>query len=134
MIRPDTIIRSNRKTLSISVDVYNRLIVRAPKHCSEERIFAFLQAKESWILRKKQDRAKSGVVFPGEDLNGYKLLLLGKERVIRVCERKFVGFDENTDEILLPSNQPKQRLIKWLKENARRIFTRITEEKAKQPS
>ena len=132
MLRPDTIIRSNRKTLAISVDAFSRLIVRAPKHCSEERIFAFLQAKKDWILRKKRERACSCVQFPSENLDGYTFLLLGKERTLRVEERTFVGFDEDTGEIFLPARETKKRLVGWLKENAKRIFTQITEEKAKQ--
>lgn len=39
MIQPDKIIRSRRKTLSVSVDVFGQVIVRAPLRCGDERIF-----------------------------------------------------------------------------------------------
>ena len=79
MIRPDEIIRSNRKTLAISVDPFGRLIVRAPKRCGEERIFAFIREKEGWILRQKAKMQGAGIYLPPENLNGYELLLLGKK-------------------------------------------------------
>ena len=71
MVKPDKIIRSDRKTLAITIDSANRLIVRAPKKCGEERIFAFLREKENWILRKKAERAGAGIDLPPENLNGY---------------------------------------------------------------
>ena len=54
MILPDQIIRSRRKTLSISVNPFGQLIVRAPLRCGEERIFAFLAEKESVEGRQGQ--------------------------------------------------------------------------------
>jgi len=54
MIQPDKIIRSRRKTLSVSVDVFGQVIVRAPLRCGDERIFSFLREKEAWILRLSQ--------------------------------------------------------------------------------
>lgn len=132
MIRPDNIIRSDRKTLAISVDAFNRLIVRAPKRCSEERIFAFLQAKEGWILRKKAENAGAGVRLPSENLDGYELFLLGKPCKIRLEKRVSVGFDGEKNELALPEIAPKKRLVKWLKENAKRILAQVTAEKARE--
>ncbi len=132
MIRPDKIIRSDRKTLAISVDAFNRLIVRAPKRCSEERIFAFLQAKEEWILRKKSENMRAGVRLPPENLDGYELLLLGKPCKIRLEKRTSVGFDGEKCELVLPETEPKKRLVKWLKENAKRILGQVTAEKARE--
>lgn len=63
MILPDKIIRSRRRTLSISIDPFGRLIVRAPLRCGEERICAFLREKESWIVRQKEKRKGQGCDF-----------------------------------------------------------------------
>lgn len=130
MVRPDKIIRSDRKTLAITIDSQNRLIVRAPKRCGEERIFAFLQAKEAWILRKKAERQGAGIDLPPENLNGYELLLLGEKRKILLIDSDKVGFDEENDIVYLPVNKSCERLVKWLKDNAKRIFTTVTERKA----
>ena len=37
-----------------------------------------------------------------------------------------MGYDSEKDVIYLPENNPKERLIKWLKNNAQRIFTSVT--------
>ena len=130
MIQPDKIVRSDRKTLSISVDAFGRLIVRAPKKCSEERIFAFLQEKEKWILSKQAERQGLNGVLPPENLHGYQFLLLGKQTKIIVDDGKKVGYDAEQNIIYLPREKSKEKLVKWLKENAKRILTTVTERKA----
>ena len=130
MIQPDKIVRSNRKTLAISVDTFGRLIVRAPKRCAEDRIFAFLKEKENWILRKQAERKGAGTALPPENLDGYSFLLLGNSTKISLYDEKKVGYDSENNRIFLPSEKPKERLVKWLKENAKRIFTTVTQCKA----
>ena len=132
MIQPDEIIRSRRRTLAISIDSFGRLIVRAPIRFDEERIFAFLQEKESWILRKQAERKRAGMDLPPENLNGYQFLLLGKQTKICLVEGNKVGFDNENNLIYLPQKNAKDRLVKWLKENAKRILTAVTEQKAKE--
>ncbi|MBE5739500.1 MAG: M48 family metallopeptidase [Clostridiales bacterium] len=132
MIQPDEIIRSRRKTLAISIDPFGRLIVRAPKSCSTERIFAFLAQKERWILQKKAQTAGAGMRLPPEDLHGYEFMLLGKTCRIALIEKRNILFDEESYTLYLPRKNAKQRLIKWLKENAKRIFTIVTERRAKE--
>lgn len=126
MIQPDEIIRSNRKTLAITVDSFGRLIVRAPMRYSKERIFAFIEEKENWILRKKSEKQGAGIQLPPENLNGYPLMLLGKKCTVRVVQTAKVGYDAEANEIYLPEKNPRDRLIKWLKNNAKRIFTEVT--------
>ena len=130
MVQPDKIIRSNRKTLALSVDSFGRLIVRAPKRYSEERIFAFIQEKESWILRKQAERKGAGAVLPPENLDGYTFLLLGKPTRIVIDNGKKVGYDGGQNLIYLPREKSRDRLVQWLKDNARRILTTVTEKKA----
>ena len=132
MIQPDEIIRSRRKTLAISIDPLGRLIVRAPLTCSMERIFAFISEKESWILRKKAQMAGACMQLPPENLHGYVFMLLGKDCRIALIDGKNIIFDEQNYILYLPSKNTKTRLIKWLKENAKRIFTIVTERKAKE--
>ena len=132
MIKPDEIIRSNRKTLAIAIDPFGRLIVRAPKTCSLERIFHFISQKEQWILQKQAQMAGAGMRLPPEDLNGYVFMLLGKECEIILTDKRNVLFDEKNYTLYLPTKNAKQRLIKWLKENAKRIFTIVTERKAQE--
>ncbi len=132
MIQPDEIIRSRRKTLAISIDPFGRLIVRAPQTCSKERIFAFIKQKERWILQKQTQMKGVGVSFPPENLHGYTFMLLGRDCRIVLIDGKNVIFDKKTYVLYLPSKNAKVRLIKWLKENAKRIFTMVAERKAKE--
>lgn len=128
MIQPDEIIRSNRKTLAISVDCFNRLIVRAPKNCGTERIFAFIREKESWILRKRAETVGAGMRLPPENLDGYEFLLLGAPCKIVLDDGANIRFDKQNGRIYLPKKNARARLVKWLKENALRIFTKVTDD------
>ena len=132
MITPDNIIRSNRKTISVQVDCFGTVTVRAPMRCGDERIFAFLRDKERWILRQKQKMQVAGMRLPPENLDGYGFSLLGKNCGIRLTDEKYIRFDSETNRIFLPRKNAKQKLIKWLKENALRIFTQVAAERAKQ--
>lgn len=128
MIFPDEIIRSRRKTLAIVIDAQARLIVRAPKSCGQERIFAFLAQKEPWIRRKQAERKSVAVSLPTDNLDGYEFPLLGKKVRIRIGDVKSIVFDG--ERILLPKEQSRERLIKWLKTQAKTCFTAVVDEYA----
>ena len=130
MIQPDEIIRSRRKTLAITIDSFGRLIVRAPYACAQERIFSFLQEKECWISRKKAEREGAGIRLPAENLHGYTLILLGKPCKIFVTDTARVVYETEMGNLFLPNKNPKERLVHWLKENAKRILTKVTKEQA----
>ena len=132
MITPDKIIRSHRKTLAVCIDNFGNVIVRAPKRLSQKHIFDFLAEKEAWIRSKKEEKRGLGMRLPTEDLDGYSFLLLGKNCRIALSEGKKITFDNVNGVLALPKNNAKNRLIKWLKENAKRIFTELTVQKALQ--
>ena len=131
MVKPDEIIRSKRKTLSISVDGTGRLIVRAPLRFSEDKIFAFLQEKESWILKKQAERRGAGIHLPPENLHGYQMLLLGENYTLAIYEGEKILLDTERKYLFLPKVKTEYRLKKWIKENALRILSMVTEEKSK---
>lgn len=130
-IQPDEIIRSRRKTLAITIDSLGRVVVRAPLFMSEARIFAFLAEKESWILKKKEERAGAGICLPPENLHGYELLLLGKRHVVCLADVKRVLYDEAAERVFVPLENSEKQLVKWLKKNAKEILTKATERAAK---
>ena len=132
MIKPDKIIRSNRKTLCVSVDSLGQVTVRAPMRCSDERIFAFLREKSEWIEKHKRQRAGAESRLPPENLDGFVFMLLGKEYVVKLYDGNKIALDNTSLAIWLPSKNAKVRLIKWLKENALRIFNQESERLAKQ--
>ncbi len=132
MILPDQIIRSKRKTLSVAIDHFGRVTVRAPRNCDEKRIFAFLTEKESWIVRKKKEIEGAGMRLPPENLDGYRLLLLGDLYTLSVGFEKKVRLNNEQKILYLPIDKPRERLVKWLKDNAKRIFAELTESKARE--
>ena len=48
---PYTLIRSNRKTLSIVIKPGGEVEVRCPKRCSRREVDAFVQSKRDWIQK-----------------------------------------------------------------------------------
>ena len=68
------IIRSNRKTLSISINENAELVVRAPNRMSVQKIQDFINEKENWIKRN-QSLIKARLKDTLEDQN--TLLYLG---------------------------------------------------------
>ena len=130
MIQPDEIIRSNRKTLSISVDSFGKLTVRAPMRCGQERIFAFLREKEAWIRKKQAEKAAFAPSLPTEDLDGYTLLILGREYKISLIDGAKIGLNTDVGVLYLPKKNTQARLVRWLKENAKRILTAVTAQTA----
>lgn len=131
MIVPDRIIRSDRKTLSISIDAFGRLIVRAPQKYPESKIMEFVGEKEDWVLRKQKERRDTGMRLPTENLDGYSFMLLGKEYRIRLIQTGKVVFDSQANIVYVPAHNAKAKLVNWLKTNAKRLLTELTEEKAK---
>ena len=122
MIRPDEIIRSHRKTLSISIDPFGRLVVRAPRTCKEERIFAFLEEKETWILRKKAEREGAGIRLPSENLDGESVLLFGENYTLRLWGYGNVYLNVEEKQLFLPDQDTKKKLVNFLKKEAKPLF------------
>ncbi len=128
MIQPDEIIRSHRKTLSISIDARGRLIVRAPKSCGKERIFAFLTQKEAWIRRKQAERKNVAIPLPATELDGYAFPVLGKTVTVAYTPKKSVAFDG--ERVYVPAEKAQERLVCWLKAQAKACFTELAEKYA----
>ena len=132
MIAPDKIIRSSRRTIAVCIDNFGRVIVRAPKRVDEKRIYDFLAEKQAWIEEKRALKQSVACFLPSENLDGYQFLLLGKTCTIRLFDGKGIGFDEENHLLYVPRDRAKERLVKWLKDNAKRIFTQVTEQKARE--
>jgi len=73
-----SVIRTDRKTVGLEVDVEDGVLVRAPNHLSSVEIKRIVKKKADWILRKqaKVNEIKSPPQ-PKEFLSGEKLPYLG---------------------------------------------------------
>ncbi len=126
MVQADKIVRSNRKTLAVCIDASGNVIVRAPKRLSEKYIQDFLQEKEGWIRKKQAQKRETGVALPPENLDGYVFPLLGKSCTVALYEGEKIAFDGERNILYLPKTRAKEGLVRWLKENAKRILTAET--------
>ncbi len=65
------IIRSDRKTLTIQVDLDGNVLVRSPEKLSEKRIKEFLKEKEDWILKTislQKEKSENRKVYTEQDV------------------------------------------------------------------
>ena len=81
-------------------------------------------------MRKIAEKKGAGIQLPPENLDGYTFCLLGKSCKIRVVSTSKVGYDSENHTIYLPDKNPQERLVKWLKDNAKRILTAVAAETA----
>ena len=86
---PYTVIRSDRKTLAIQVLADGSVVVRSPRKMPAEEIERFLQEKEAWIL-KHRENARNRVQ---ETVDPRKILYKGVWKNILPTEENRVYFD-----------------------------------------
>ena len=130
VVQIDKLVRSRRKTLSVSVNAVGEVTLRVPLRATDGQIQRFVQEHEAWILRTKQRKLGTGIALPSEDLNGYTLLILGQTYTLCVYEDTRVALDTENKRLYLPKKNTKARFIGWLKENALRICTQVVERKS----
>ncbi len=114
-----TLIRSRRKTLSLSITKDGALEVRAPLRLSRVAIDAFLAQKSGWIREKtalRQELLREKSQFRLED--GAFLPLLGREYAIRSGG----GPSLEGDGLLLPGRDFRREVETFYREEARRIL------------
>ena len=58
LLTPTSIIKSNRKTLSLIINNKGELIVRAPLKCKDSAIFDFIKAKEYFTMSDDEKSSK----------------------------------------------------------------------------
>jgi len=99
---PDQIIRSKRKTLSISINENAELIVRAPNRISDQKIQDFINEKKNWITKNQsvvkaraEDTAKDknmllylGTLFPLKTDNDAKKISFNGEEFLAGLQNK----------------------------------------------
>lgn len=126
MVKPEKVILSNRKTISLKIDRKGNLIVYAPKRVDIEKVFKFIKEKESWITRK-QGEIKGTLNLNSDLLNYEQILFLGKKYEVL--------FIKNYDEIVLTdkalcvpakigfsNTKLEQSLKNWFMDNANIIL------------
>ena len=120
-MNPNKIIRSKRKTLSLTINENAELIIRAPKRLSIEKIQDFINEKENWINRKKrliEDQIKDVAS------NDNKLLYLGALFPINVEQNASKELFFTGEEFIANSIEPDSLSLsikKWYKNKFKEI-------------
>jgi len=108
------IIRSKRKTLSLTVTAEAELIARAPYHLSEASIMDFVHKKNNWI-RKRIEIAIENRPREKTFLEGESILYLGEQYMI--CYREHTDqIIELNDKLFINSNAKhriREILVAW---------------------
>lgn len=113
MIKPDLIVRTNRRSLSLTIDKNGELIVKAPKRMDIDDILKFIKQKENWISTK-QNQVKNELVKNKKILDYNVFLFCGKQyKRVYVSKQKEIILDENIFSI--PENLTKEKEFKLIK-------------------
>lgn len=112
---PYKLVRSNRKTLALTIDSEAQLVVRAPMKLSEDVIKDFIRKKEKWIADKQKqvmDYATKQSAFVLED--GESVLYFGKSYAVLRRDTAEVAMEGNF--LVVPKTMTLDGFAAWMKE------------------
>ena len=118
---PYKVIRSNRRTLSISINENAELIVRAPHQLSINKIHDFINEKKKWVTKQQKiiNNRLSDSAFDKD-----MALLLGSLYPIKVKTDQSKKLSFNGEEFLVYSSDQElihSSLKKWYKKKFREV-------------
>lgn len=121
MIQPNKIIRTSRRTLSLTISKDGELIVRAPRRLSLDYIFKFIQQKERWI-ENKQRAVKESMSFNYNIINYNSFLILGK-----AYDKKELNnikkIELTNNELVVPKTEERQKQLRMIE----RFYIKLAE-------
>lgn len=117
---PYRLVRSNRRTLSLTIESGGALVARAPLSMPISQIEAFIEQKRGWIERKRSEAAQQRAPFVPRD--GACLPWLGGELRLKFCGVPLcVDFD---GWLLVPRGGDARALLRdWRKRRAGEVLT-----------
>ncbi len=116
-----TIIKSNRKTVSIQVDFDKNIIVRAPKQMTKRQIDLHLEKHSDWIA-KKTSEIDQKVVEKHQYEEGEIFYLLGEQKRLTFIDDAEYAFLHEDGLYKISSDvkdHTKEILLQFYKENAK---------------
>jgi hypothetical protein len=123
MIKIDKIIRSRRKTITLSVSPDATLTVRAPLWLSLAYIKSLVFKKRFWIdKKKKQVLRRGGMVKNKEFVEGEEFFYLGERYKLRICDSGEIKLLGNLYFPVKYLCDARAKMIQWYKDRAREII------------
>ncbi len=118
------IVRSKRKTISLTVTEDAALIVRAPMRTPLRYIHDMVNRNLPWIKEKKAAINRLNAAYkPKEFVDGEEFLYLGNTYALRLSNQKQI---ELTDHLVFPRvylPRAEKKLKEWYREQALRIIS-----------
>ena len=123
MILPDQIIKSNRKTLSLTIKNNGEIIIHAPQKIQDAHINKFLEQKQDWILSKLSAIKTNQNKF-SEVITFNRFLLFGQEYAVIIGDVKRVEVRQNNLVISKKIEQDKivSAITSFYKKKAKEIL------------
>ena len=120
---PYDLIRSGRRTLSLTIGADGKLIARAPQCMPIRSIEAFIIQKQHWILEKQRLFAeKTRIVSSLQLQEGACLPFANASLTLRMADVPFAFAYHGT--LLLPANEPPAASVaSWLRIQAELLLT-----------
>jgi len=115
------LIRSNRKTLALTIDSEACLVIRAPLKLGEDYIRSFIYKKSRWITNKQSQISNFGTKQSAFILkDGENVLYLGKSYAILRSQVFEVTLENNF--IKVPEDMVLSNFADWMKEQGKVII------------
>ena len=130
MVSIDKLLRSKRKTLSLTIERDGTLLVRAPLRAPESFIREFVAEHETWIRRKQaQVRAAYPPFQPKEYVEGEEFWYLGEAYKLQIGETTRPSLALNGRFQLSRNALPQAGPVfeRWYREQARRVLSERVE-------
>lgn len=124
MIKPDLLIRSHRRSLSLSINKQGEFIVHAPMKMSVDAIFQYIAEKEKWIT-SKQKEIQERLSVNKDIINYNQFLFLGKKYPIEYY-KGIKKIDLTNVALISPQYENDRQLLeikKWYIKNAKKILS-----------
>ena len=110
---PYTLVRSDRKTLALTIGRGGEVVVRAPHRLARWRIEAFLRKKEAWVL-EQQARVVQWKPLVGTEGE----ILPYRGGVLTVTPAAVGCIQVEGESLLLPDGAGPAEIAQWLREQA----------------
>ena len=110
MVKPDLIIRTNRRSLSLSITQSGELIIRAPKKLDMDYIMNFVKEKEKWILRKQKEMIEAGE--KNKNIITYKSFLVCGKSYKRVEQEGLKKIEFSKSSMIFPKCENQNQVVK----------------------
>ncbi|MBQ9081609.1 MAG: M48 family metallopeptidase [Clostridia bacterium] len=106
-----TLVRKQRKTLSMRLDKDGNVTVSAPLHISQSEIDKFVLSHTDWIIRKRKELSARNPLPRLTMTAGEWIPFLGREYVLRFHDKRSVTIENGV--IFLPKTNPQTALTRY---------------------